>query len=78
MGDKIIYFIDIVAWVFAILSTLFVIGRLIGYFFYDDLDRLRDSLKGVHAEFPIINGSIVALICWAWIIAGYLIEGNLL
>jgi len=76
--EKYIIFINILAWVFAILSTLFVIVRLSGYFLYDDLDRLRDSLAGVHAEFPIINGGIVAVICWAWIIATYLLEGKLL
>ena len=76
--DKFINFIDILAWIFAVLSTLFVIARSISYFMYDDLDRLRDQLKGIKATFPIINGSIIAIVCWAWIIATYLIEGKLL
>jgi len=76
--ERYIYFIDILAWIFAILSTLFVVGRLIAYSLYDDLDKLRDKLNGVEARFPIINGSIVAIICWVWIIASYLVEGKLL
>lgn len=71
--DKFINFIDILAWIFAVLSTLFVIGRLIAYSMYDELDKLRDKMNGVVASFPIINGSIAAIICWAWIIAGYIL-----
>jgi len=76
--EKYIVFIDVLAWIFAIISTGFVALRLIGYAMYDDLDKLRDKLNGVEARFPIINGGIVAIICWAWIIASYLIEGKLI
>jgi len=76
--DKFINFIDILAWILAVISTLFVIGRLIAYSMYDDLDRLRDKLNRVHVKFPIVNGSILAIVCWAWIIATYLVEGKLL
>jgi len=76
--EKYIYFIDIVAWIFAVSCTLFVVARLIACAMYDDLDKLKDKMNGVEARFPIINGSIVAIICWAWIIASYLVEGKLL
>ena len=71
--EKFINFLDIVAWILAILSTLFIIGRLSAFFLYDDLDRLRDRMRGIKAHFPIIKGGIVAVICWAWIIAGYIL-----
>lgn len=73
MLEKIINFLDVAAWILAVISTFFVMGRSLGYFFYDDLDRLRDKMNGVYAHFPIINGGIVAVICWAWIIAGYIL-----
>lgn len=76
--EKFINFIDVLAWILAVISTGFVALRLIAYSMYDDLDRLRDKLNGVQATFPIINGSIIAIICWAWIIATYIIEGKLL
>jgi hypothetical protein len=76
--EKFIIFIDILAWVIAVLSTLFVFARIAAYCFYDELDRLRDKINGVQVHFPIINGSIVAIICWAWIIASYLAEKGLL
>jgi len=73
MLEKFINFLDVVAWILAVLSTLFVIGRSLAYFFYDKLDRLRDKLNGVRAYFPIMRGAIISIICWAWIIAGYIL-----
>ena len=70
--EKFINFIDILVWIFAIVSTGYVVLRLIAYCMYDDLDRLRDKLNGVHAQYPIIYGSIVAIISWVCIFATYI------
>ena len=71
--EKFINFIDILAWVIAIISTGFVVLRIFAYYSYSELEKIRDEMNGVHATFPIINGSIVAIVCWIWIIAGWLL-----
>jgi hypothetical protein len=71
--EKFMYFIDILSWVIAVLSTGFVVLRIIAYYTYSELEKIRDQLNGVRATFSIINGSIIAIICWSWIITGYLL-----
>ena len=70
--EKFINFIDVLAWIVAIISTGFVAARIVAYYSYSELEKIRDGMNGVHAHFPITNGSIVAIICWAWIISGWL------
>ncbi len=70
--EKFINFIDILAWVFAILSTLFIIRRMISYIFYTETDKLMHQAMGLRANFSIRKESVIAIICWAWIISNYL------
>jgi hypothetical protein len=71
--EKFINFINVLAWIAAIISTGFVAARIAAYYCYSELEKIRDKMNGVHTTFPITNGSIVAIICWAWIISGCLL-----
>ena len=63
-------FWNVVAWVFGILSTLLVIGRILSYYTYTDEDRMIDALNTENVAFSLFYPGIVAIICWAWIITG--------
>lgn len=63
----ILKFVTILAWIFGCTSTAFVLLRVIGYFTYTELDKLKDAMNGQVAKFPIIKPLILAIVCWAWI-----------
>jgi hypothetical protein len=60
-------FVGTLAFIFGILSTLLVIGRICAWSFYDETEEMRDRIRGVRAEFPVMYPSIVAIICWTWV-----------
>lgn len=64
-----IAFITTMAWFVAVLSTIFTIFRLIGFFTYSDFDQLIDSTKGFKRTYPIHIPGSIAIICWSWIIS---------
>lgn len=66
--EKLITFLNIIAWVIGLGSTIFLIGRIIAAFSYSEMDKLIDKIKGVTRTFPIMWPAIVSLICWAFII----------
>lgn len=61
-------FITIIAWIFGVLSTIFTLARIYGYYTYSEMDELRDALKGQKATFPVVIPGSIAIICWAWVI----------
>jgi len=67
MNINLISFITIVAWPLAVLSTLLIILRIIAFFTYRELDKLKDQCKGIYRSFPIAKPSLIALISWAWL-----------
>ncbi len=71
--EKFINFIDILAWVMAIISTGFVAARIIVSCSYSKIEKLRDKMNGIRASFPIYREGIIAIICWSWIITGWLL-----
>jgi hypothetical protein len=75
--ETLLLFLKIVTWVVAIFSTvwgLFILYLAIDYGTEEDpsLSRLADRLSGVHKTFSPWRYIIVGLLCWIWIIAGWL------
>jgi len=66
--DKLITFITIIAWVLGIGSTLLMGLRMRGYLTYSDREQLLDAARGIQRTFPLTVPSIIALICWSWIL----------
>lgn len=62
-------FFNIIAWALGIASTLLLILRILCFWTYSDLEAAKDSLRGVRRVFPMKWPAMLALICWAWIIA---------
>jgi hypothetical protein len=62
-------FLTLIAWVFAILSTVTTILISFTAYTYDEVDRLRDRMRGVRVKFNILPYALVMIISWCWIIA---------
>jgi hypothetical protein len=67
--ENLITFFKIIAWVLGIGSSLLLIFRIIGAATYTQIDELRDQMNGIKRTFPIMWPAIIALVCWAFIIA---------
>ena len=68
--EKLIFFLKIIAWVFAIISTVFTFLCVYGTLTYPgSVDETIDRLQGVKRSYPIAPWLIAAVICWAFIIA---------
>ncbi len=62
-------FFNIIAWAFGIASTLLLFIRMKALWDYSEYDAVRDSMRGIRRVFPMKWPAMLALICWAWIIA---------
>lgn len=68
--EKLIFFLKIIAWVFAIISTVFTFICVYGTLKYPgSMDETLDRLQGLKRSYPIGPWLIAAVICWAFIIA---------
>lgn len=68
--EKLIFFLKIIAWVFAIISTVFTILCTYGTLTYPgSMDETIDKLQGIKRSYPVAPWLITAVICWAFIIA---------
>lgn len=69
--DKLDTFPIVLAWVGAIISTLLLIGRIIAWWSYSNntVAQLISQLDGTSVKFPIWKPLIIAIICWAYVIA---------
>lgn len=68
--DKFIFFLHIIAWVFGIISTLaasFV--TYMGLVYPGSIEQTVDNIKGYNRTFNPFRLWIIALVCWAFIIA---------
>jgi len=62
-------YIYVLAWIFGVLSTIFTILRIIAYFNYSELDKLKDKMTyGTEATFSILKTGIVMILCWTWVL----------
>jgi hypothetical protein len=61
-------YITIIAWIFGVLSSLLIVLRLLAFATYSEIDRLCDSINGQRAEFSIVWPSVVAILCWSWVL----------
>jgi len=64
-----IKFLTIVAYVLGSASTLVLLVKIFQALTYTELERIRDELCGLRRTFPAIKPFIVALLCWAFIVA---------
>lgn len=67
--ESLLVFLHIIAWVIAICSTTLLVMRIIGALTYSKLDKLVDDLHNQKTTWPVKWPAIIALICWAFIIA---------
>jgi len=67
---NIIGFITVIAWVFGIWSTVFVVARIVAGRAYqtNTLKQIRDKMDGIQRSFPWMKAAIIAIVCWAWIL----------
>lgn len=61
-------FVTVLAWIFGVISTGFVILRLIAWSLYSEIDKLQHTIRGVEATFPVVIPGTLAIFCWTWII----------
>jgi len=61
-------FITVLAWIFGIASSLLLVARIIGKLTYDEIDEVRDMLRGRVAYFPMLWPTVTAVVCWTWIV----------
>ena len=61
-------YLNLIAWVFAVGSTLLIGLRVLCWLTYTERDILLDSLKGVRRVFPLFIPSLVAVLTWLWVI----------
>lgn len=68
--DNFIFFLHILAWPLAIFCTLVGIVTLVnGLNYPGSIEETLDRLKGFRKTFHPIKFFVIALICWAFIIA---------
>lgn len=60
-------FLNTIALIFGILSSILLIARIIGLLTYSESERIKDYLAGMVATFPIIKPFIISIICWTWV-----------
>jgi hypothetical protein len=68
--DNLIFFFKIIAWVIGVVSTL--LGTIIfclGIIYSGSAEELLDNVRGYTKVFRSLRFFIIALICWAFIIA---------
>ena len=67
--EKLITFLNIIAWVIGVFSTLYSVLIIYwGITYPGSLEEIFDKLTGVKRTFNPTNSLIIALICWAFII----------
>ena len=61
-------YLNALAWVFGVISTLLVVLQLYMAATYNKLDELVDKTKGFTQTFPVLKPGIVMILCWTWVI----------
>lgn len=68
--EKLILFLKIIAWCGAVASTILSAFCIYGNFTYPgSVDETLDKLRGIKRSYPVWPWLIIAIICWAFIIA---------
>lgn len=62
-------FLNIIAWVVGIASSIVLLLRILGAATYSEVDQIRDKMNGIRRTWPVMWPGLIALICWAFIIA---------
>ena len=63
-------FIDVLAWFFGSLSTLFFLVNFICFLSYSSsMTKRLDTLNRKERIFPMRKWLIISVICWAWLIS---------
>lgn len=71
----IITFVNILAWIGAIGGTAITVLLCIASHYYnkeDSREKLNDMLHGVRREFLVGRYLVTAIVCWVWLIAGWI------
>ena len=61
-------FITVLAWGFGIGASLLIVIRIMAAIDYSFDKEVRNAMLGKAASFSIVYPSIVAFVCWAWIL----------
>lgn len=68
--ENLMLFLHIIAWVLGVVSTLAALLLTYGALTYEgSIDEIKDKLQGYTKSFHPMKFWIMALICWAFIIA---------
>lgn len=65
--EKLINFIDIIAWVSFTLSFILICARVYGFCTYSKLEEALDRFNGVKATFPVTIPGIIFITSVAWL-----------
>lgn len=61
-------FIFVIAYFAAIMSSLLLIFRILGFLTYSKRDRLLDQIKGIRSTFPVFWPFVISFVAWTYII----------
>lgn len=67
--EKLINFIDIIAWIACSLSFILVCSRVYGYATYSKLEEAMNSIHGIKVTFPITIPGVILIISSAWLLS---------
>lgn len=68
--DKLILFLTIIAWVFGVICSFFACTTIyLGIKYPGSIEETMDKIRGYKKVFQPIKFLIIALFCWAFIIA---------
>jgi len=68
--ESTLLFLHIIAWIVGVISTIYSLFLTYWAFTYTgSLEEIVDSMKGYKKTFNITKPWLIAIICWAFIIA---------
>lgn len=64
-------FVTVLAWIFGVGSSLLlVLSAWLTVSYENSMEKNLDAIRGYQKSYPLFWPLMIAIVCWAWIIAG--------